>query len=47
MLEPIVVPEANRPRPGAVRTPPPLEPAAMTPAGVPLTRTRAEFISKK
>jgi glyoxalase family protein len=47
MLEPIVVPEANRPRPGAVRRPPPHEPAAMTPAGVPLTRTRAEFISKK
>jgi len=47
MLEPVVVPEANRPRPGAVRTPAPLEPAAMTPAGVPLTRTRAEFVSKK
>jgi hypothetical protein len=25
----------------------PLEPAAMTPAGVPLTRTRAEFVTDK
>jgi glyoxalase family protein len=46
MLEPVVVPEANRPRPGMVRMRPTLEPAAMTP-GVPLTRTRAEFITKK
>ena len=47
MLEPIVVPEANRPRPGSVRARLPLQPAAMTPAGVPLTRTRAEFITQK
>jgi len=46
MLEPIVVPEANRPRPGAVRTKAPLQPPAMTPAGIPLTRTNAEFIGK-
>jgi hypothetical protein len=25
----------------------PLEPAAMTPAGVPLTRTKADFITDK
>jgi glyoxalase family protein len=47
MLEPIVVPEANRPRAGTLRMPLPLEPAAMTPGGVPLTRTRAEFIIDK
>ncbi len=47
MLEPIIVPEANRPRPGTVRNRVPLEPAALTPAGVPLTRTRAEFITDK
>jgi hypothetical protein len=47
MLEPIIVPEANRPRPGSVRTRLPLEPAALTPAGVPLTRTKAEFITEK
>jgi len=40
MLEPITVPEANRPRPGSVRARLPLEPAAITPAGVPLTRTK-------
>jgi glyoxalase family protein len=47
MLEPIIVPEANRPRPGAVRPRLPLEPAALTPAGVPLTRTKAEFITEE
>jgi glyoxalase family protein len=47
MLEPVVVPESNRPRPGSMRTPRPLEPAGMTPSGVPLTRTRAEFITEK
>jgi glyoxalase family protein len=47
MLEPIVVPEANRPRPGATRARLPLEPAGVTPAGVRLTRTKAEFISEK
>ncbi len=46
MLEPIIVPEANRPRAGAMRARLPLEPAAMTPAGVPLTRTRAQFITE-
>jgi hypothetical protein len=45
MLEPVIVPEANRPRPGTVRARLPLEPAGITPAGVPLTRTRAEFIA--
>lgn len=45
MLEPVTVPEANRPRPGTTRRPPPLEPAAMTPAGIPLTRTKAEFVT--
>jgi glyoxalase family protein len=47
MLEPIRVPEANRPRPGVPRQRPPLKPAALTPAGVPLTRTKAEFITDK
>ena len=47
MLEPIIVPEANRPRPGTVRNRVPLEPAALTPSGVPFTRTRAEFIFDK
>jgi hypothetical protein len=45
MLEPITVPEANRPRPGAVRgSRPPLMPAVSATTGVPLTRTKAEFI---
>ena len=47
MLEPVMVPEANRPRAGAMRTRPPLEPARLTPAGVPLTRTKAEFLTDK
>ena len=48
MLEPIDVPEANRPRPGVARgARPALKPAAVTPAGVPLTRTKAEFITDK
>ena len=48
MLEPIAVPEANRPRPGVARgARPALKPAAVTPAGVPLTRTKAEFITDK
>ena len=35
MLEAVTVPEANRPRPGVARGAlPPLEPAAVTPAGV-------------
>ena len=46
MLEPIVVPEANRPRPGARRPRLTHEPAAYTPAGVRLTRTKAEFSEK-
>ena len=46
MLEPITVPSANRPRPGARFAPrAPLQPAALTPAGVPLSRTKAEFIT--
>lgn len=44
MLEPIVVPEANRPRAGAVRARLPLEPARVMPSGARLTRTKAEFI---
>jgi glyoxalase family protein len=48
MLEPVTVPEANRPRPGVGRGPlPRLEPAAVTPAGVRLTRTKAEFITNE
>jgi len=46
MLEPITVPDANRPRPGVARAPRlALEPAAVTPSGIPLTRTKAEFIT--
>jgi glyoxalase family protein len=47
MLEPVMVPEANRPRSGSRHSRPPLEPAALTPAGVPLTRTKAEFVTDK
>ena len=43
MLEPITVPESNRPRPGSVPVRVPLTPAAITPAGVPMTRTRGRI----
>jgi len=47
MLEPITVPEANRPRSDNTRASRPvMTAAATTPAGVPLTRTKAEFISE-
>lgn len=42
MLEPIVVPEENRPRPGTTNVPRPLQ--SGSPSRVPLSRTRPRFI---
>jgi hypothetical protein len=48
MLEPITVPDANRPRPESGRVSRPvLTPPATIPSGVPLTRTKAEFLIDK
>jgi glyoxalase family protein len=44
MLEPITVPEANRPRHGAVR---PIAAPTAAASRIPLTRTKAEFITDK
>ena len=47
MLEPITVPEANRPRPGTRAARTATTAAATMPSGIPLTRTKAEFITDK
>jgi glyoxalase family protein len=47
MLEPITVPEANRPRSVQRQFRPELTAAGTTASGIPLTRTKAEFITDK